>query len=126
MKTVESIRETQKTYCSRAMVIAIVAALILILAGYKPIGKGLVLGTLFSILNFILIAETLPMRLGKSKSATFLVNLGSIALRYLLLGIPLVIALKSDSIHLAGAIVGIFMLQLVILGDHLRPARSTK
>ena len=45
----DPVRQTQKKYCSRAMTLAILISLGFILAGYKPIGKGLVLGTFFSI-----------------------------------------------------------------------------
>ena len=51
--TMASIRETQKRYGTRAMILAICVALIAIVFGYRPFGKGLVLGTLFSIINFI-------------------------------------------------------------------------
>ena len=40
----EPVRETQKKYCSRAMAAAILSAFVLILAGQKGLGKGLVLG----------------------------------------------------------------------------------
>ena len=55
----EGVREIQKKYCSRAMVVAIVGGMILILVGHKALGKGLVLGTIFSVLNFIVMGECL-------------------------------------------------------------------
>ena len=115
----ETIRQTQKKYCSTAMTMAIVSGLIFILAGQKPIGKGLVLGTVFSIVNFILMGETLPHRIAKSKGKAFVLALGSIYFRYIILAIPLVIAIKFDQLSLFAAIVGIFLVQIVILGDHL-------
>ena len=114
----EAIKETQKKYCSRAMMLAIAAGLVFILAGQKGLGKGLILGTLFSVLNFIVMAQTLPMRLGKSKGPSMLAALFSMGLRYVLLAAPLVIAIKFDQINIISAIIGIFMIQLVILGDH--------
>ena len=59
------VRQIQKEYCSQAMLLAIGVSLIFLLAGAKPISKGLILGTLFSILNFILIAHGLPFHLNK-------------------------------------------------------------
>jgi hypothetical protein len=114
----EAIREAQKKYCTGAMTVSILAAVVLILAGQKGIGKGLVLGTLFSVLNFILIGENLPARMGLSKGKSFLFALVSICLRYALLAVPLVLAIQWDEIALVGTIPGIFMVQLTIIADH--------
>ncbi len=113
----EAVRETQKKFGSRAMLTAIALGFVLILAGFKPVGKGLVLGTIFSILNFVLIGELLPMRLGRSKRKTFLFSLSSIFIRYVLLAIPLVVAFNYEQFHLGGVIAGLFMIQCVILTD---------
>ena len=118
-RRMESVSQTQKKYGSRAMVIAIIAGFILILAGLKPVGKGLVLGSIFSVINFVLIGQTLPMRLSQTKRKTFLLSLGSIFFRYALLAVPLIVAVKFDQFDLPAAIIGIFMIQLVILADYL-------
>ena len=114
----ESIRETQKKYCIRAITAAIFIGLFFIIAGQKPIGKGLILGTIFSIINFIIMGETLPLRIGKSNNKTFLLSLGSILFRYILLSVPLIIAVKFDQYNFISVIFGIFMIQLFILADH--------
>ena len=114
----DSLRETQKKYCSRAIIGAIFAGLFLIMAGQKPAGKGLILGTIFSIVNFIIMAEMIPFRIGKSKNKTFFFSLVSICSRYILLAVPLIIAIKFDQYHIIAVIFGIFMVQLVILADH--------
>lgn len=115
----ESVKQTQKKYGTRAIWIAIAIGLCFFLAGQKPVGKGLVLGTVFSVINFILIGQTLSLRLGKSKRKTFLLSLGSIIFRYIFLAIPIVVAAKFQQFDLVAAIVGIFMIQLVILADHI-------
>ena len=115
----ESIRQTQKKYCSAAIVVAIFAGLLFILADQKPIGKALILGTVFSIINFILMGETLPYRIGKSKNKTFFISLGSIYFRYIILAVPLIMAIKLEQFHLFAVIIGIFLVQLVIIADHL-------
>ena len=115
----ESIRQTQKKYGSRTMMVAIMGGLVFILAGQQPIGKGLVLGSIFSVINFVLIGETLPMRLGKSKGKTFSVALGSIFFRYVILAIPMVVAIKFEQFNIFATILGVFMIQLIILSDHL-------
>jgi hypothetical protein len=115
----ESVKQTQKKYGSRAIWIAIAIGLCFVLAGHKSVGKGLVLGTVFSVINFILIGQSLPLRIGKSKRKTFLLSLGSIIFRYVLLAIPIVAAVKFEQFNLVSAIVGIFMIQVVILADHI-------
>ena len=115
----ESVSQTQKKYGSRAMIVAIVIAFILILADLKPAGKGLVLGTIFSVINFVLIGQSLHLRLFQPKRATFLISLGSIFFRYALLAVPLIVAVKFEQFDLPAAIFGIFMIQVVILADYL-------
>ena len=100
------------------MAAAIVISLVLIIAGHKDLGKGLVLGTIFSVLNFIVMAEAIPLRLGKAKGKTYGWSLISVCFRYVLLAIPLVVAIKMEQIHLLSTVLGIFMIQLVILADN--------
>lgn len=100
------------------MTFAIAGALVFILAGYKPVGKGLVLGAVFSVINFVLMGETLPMRLGKSKPRTLLASLGSIFLRYAFIAVPLVVGIKMAQFDLIGVIVGIFSVQLMIFSEY--------
>ena len=115
----ESIRRTQKKYGSRALAIAVIVGLATVLLGQNSLGKGLVLGTLFSVINFVLMGETLPLKIGRSNKATFLVSMFSMVLRYLLLAVPLIIAAKYEEFHIISAIIGVFMVQVVIIADHL-------
>ena len=116
----EVLRQTQKKYATRALILAIITGLLFILMGQKSMGKGLVLGTVFSVLNFILMGQSIALELGRSKAKTFSIVLGSIFFRYLLLAIPLIVAIKFEQFHIIAAAVGIFMIQLVILTDHIR------
>jgi len=97
---------------------AIVIGICFFVAGQKPWGKGLVLGAIFSIANFVLIGQTLPLRIGKSKRKTFFLSLGSIFFRYILMALPIIVALKFEQFNLVAAIIGLFMIQYVILADH--------
>ena len=115
----DSIRETQKKYCSRAMLAAIFVGLVFILMGHNAIGKGLILGTLFSIVNFVLLGETLPLKAGHSRGKSFFFSLGSILFRFALMAVPLVVAIKSAKFNLFAVIGGIFMVQIIILADHI-------
>lgn len=115
----ENLKQTQKKYAVRTLTLAIVIALFFILMGQKPVAKGFIMGTIFSVINFILIGKTITLRFGRSKRKTFSISMGSIILRYLLLAIPLIAALKFEQLNLVAAILGIFMIQFVILAEHL-------
>jgi len=115
----ESIRQIQKKYCSKAMTTAIVAGVVLVLAGQNAIAKGLVLGTIFSIVNFILMGETLPLKLGKSNRMAFFWSLLSLLMRYAFVAIPLIMAIKFRQFNLIAVICGIFLVQAVILAETL-------
>ncbi len=86
-------------------------------------GKGLILGTLFSSVNFALMGEILPHKVGKSRRKNYLISFGSIVSRYVLLAVPIVLGIKfPDKFNLIAVIIGIFMVQLVILTDYLKSA----
>jgi len=86
----------------------------------KPIAKGLILGSVFSIVNFILIGETLPMRMGRSGRSVFMISLASIFFRYLLMAIPLIAAIKYAQFNVFAVIPGLFMVQGMIVADQFR------
>ena len=115
----EAVNQAQKKYSSMAMTISILAGLVFILIGLKPVGKGLILGTIFSVINFIMIAQTLPLRISRSKKKTFLFSIGSIVFRYAILALPIIAAVKYEQFNLPAAVCGIFMIQLIIMADHL-------
>ena len=115
----ESVKQTQKKYGSRAIWVAIIIGFCFFLAGHKTVGKGLVLGTIFSVINFVLIGQALPLRIGKSKRKAFFLSLGSIFCRYVLLAVPVIVAVKYEGFDLVAAILGLFMIQFVILADHI-------
>ena len=115
----ETIRETQKTIGSRALAIAVVFGLLLVLLGQKTLAKGLVLGSLFSVFNFILMGQVLPLLLAPSRRRSFLISFGSILGRYFLLAIPLLIAVKMTDFDFWATALGIFMVQIVIVGEHV-------
>ena len=116
----EAVKQVQKKYATRALTLSIIVGLLFILMGQKSIGKGLVLGTVFSVLNFILMGQSIKWKLGHSKAKTLSIAMGSIFFRYLLLAIPLIVAIRLEQFHLVAAALGIFMIQLVILADHIR------
>ena len=114
----ESVKATQKKYGSRAIWLAIVIALCFVLSGHKPVGKGIILGAIFSVINFILIGKALPLHIGNSKRKSIFLSLGSIFFRYLLMALPIIVAVKFEQFNLVAAIIGLFMIQFVVLADH--------
>ena len=115
----EAVKQVQKKYSSLALTFSIIVALVFILMGHKALGKGLILGAIFSVLNFILMGKSIVLNFGRSKAKTFSISMGSIIIRYLLLAIPLIAAVKYEQFNLVAAILGIFMIQLVILAEHV-------
>lgn len=101
------------------MLLALGAAAVLILLGAKPIAKGLLLGTIFSIINFVLMGQTLPLRLSVTRKKSVLVSLGSIWFRYVIMALPLAFAFYSGSCDFFATATGLFMIQIIILVHHL-------
>lgn len=112
------IRTVEKRYSSVALTLAVFFGVILILADMKSLGKGLILGTLFSALNFILMGETITRRITACRKEASVRAGISLLLRYVLLAIPLILAIKFPSYHLATTIAGLFMIQILILAHH--------
>ena len=115
----DALKQAQKKYTALALTLSIAVGLLIILMGHKPVGKGLILGAIFSVLNFILMGQSITLKIGRSKAKTFSISMGSIIFRYLLLAIPLIAAIKFEQFNLVAAILGIFMIQLVILAEHI-------
>ena len=115
----EASKQLQKKTIQQALWLSVVVGLVFILAGHKQVGKGLILGAFFSVLNFIVMAKSIVLTFGRSKRQLFSISLISILARYILLAIPLIAAVKFEQFNLVATIVGIFMIQLVILAEHL-------
>ena len=101
------------------MVLAVIVGVAFILMGQKSIAKGLVLGSIFSVINFILIGEILPLIITTSRKRSVLFSFVSMLFRFLLLSAPLILSLKMESLNFVAAAVGIFMVQIMIMGEHL-------
>lgn len=114
-----SIHGVQKRYVSLTLIAAIIGGGGLIALGFAPLGKGLLAGSLFSALNFWLMAKTLPSRLGHGRAKTFLVSITSIYGRYALMALPLILAVKLPQLAVSTVAIGLFAVQLVILGERI-------
>ncbi len=114
----EKIRKIQWRYCFQALLVAVIAAIVCIILGQKTIAKGLLLGAIFSTINFNIMAKLNPLKLGKSKYKAGSFASISIFLRLGILSIPLVFSIKSASINFFAVVIGLFFVQLMIMLDH--------
>ncbi|HDI60204.1 MAG TPA: hypothetical protein ENF48_07625 [Desulfobacteraceae bacterium] len=108
----ETLRDIQKRYASRALYVAMALGVCLMVAGFKPLGKGLILGALFSGLNFVLLGALITRR-----TAGMGGRLAGVALRLALMAVPLVTAVNLPSIDLLGVVPGLFSVPVLILLD---------
>jgi hypothetical protein len=100
------------------LVLAIGAGLLFLALGQKGVCRGLVLGGVFSAVNFALMGQALHYRLSDNRKAATRRSLLSLLLRYALLAIPLILAVRSDRFNFSATAVGLFMVQLVIMIEH--------
>jgi hypothetical protein len=119
MTAIPPVREVQKRYGSTAMALAIGVSLIFLILGHKAQCRGIVMGALFSTLNFVLMGETIHRAVKPDRSKASLSAFGNILFRYSLLAIPLFLAIKYPRFDLATTIAGLLMVQFVILVDHI-------
>lgn len=113
------VTQIQKRVCSLAMTSALVLAFFFIAIHEKAIAKGLVLGTCFSILNFILMGRSISMTLGRSRTRASLIGFVSVLSRYVILAVPLLVALKYASFDFVAVAIGIFAVQIVTIIDYV-------
>ncbi len=109
------VTQFQKRVCSWTMSSVLVLALVLLFFQEKAIAKGLILGACFSISNFFLLGRFIPLTLGRSLAKARFISLTSILSRYILLAIPMILALKLTSLNFVATVVGIFAVQIVML-----------
>jgi len=114
----ETVRETRNRYGRQALAAAVIFGVLALLLGQKAVAKGLVLGALFSVANFAVMAHMLPAHLSKSRSRTFFAALLSLGGRYALMAVPLIVTLRWDQFSLPATVTGLFMVQLAILAEH--------
>ena len=115
----KEVGRAQRRICSHAIVVSLMLASVLILTNANAVAKGLLLGTLFSIANFILLGVSIPMTLGKARARAGVIALMSLLLRYGLLSIPMVVGLKSAAFSFVAVVAGIFSIQIVTMLEYL-------
>ena len=93
------------------MLISLAVACIFLALNLKSAAKGIALGSIFSVVEFKLMARRLERRFARQgRSSDFFGLFG----RFLLLSIPLVIAIKLPSVNFAATVGGIFAVKAAI------------
>jgi hypothetical protein len=101
----------QKALIKKALFISLAVACIFLVLDLKSAAKGIALGSIFSVVEFKLMAIRLQYRLARQgKVRDYFGPMG----RFLLLAIPVVIAIKLPSINLAATVGGIFSVKAAI------------
>lgn len=119
----EAPRELQKKYGTTVMFIAIVLWIVFYILGMPAVGRGFLLGSLASVINFALMGEFLARRFGL-KGRKLKINIyGSLIIRLLIMAGALYLGIKdSERFNTFAVIAGLFMVQIMILAHHLKTA----
>jgi len=113
----DTYQSLQNAIVKETLWLSIAIALLALAFGYKPLTKGIILGTLFSVLDFKLMARSLRKRIQSPSRLKFTGNLLG---RLLIMAIPLIIALKFPYlINVIAVIVGLLLVKITILLRYL-------
>jgi len=126
ISTFNSLRSFREKICGAALILGILVYIFAFMIGNIAVSKGFLLGTCFSVINFILLSIFSPFSLVESRRKATFVSFGSIFIRYFILAIPIIIAIKSEQFELVATIVGIFSIQIVLFSYYviLKPLRK--
>jgi hypothetical protein len=113
----------QKALIRKALLFSLAAACIFLALNYKSAAKGIALGSIFSVVEFKLMALRLERRFVRRRRARDFFGLAG---RYGLLAIPLVVALKLPSINFAATVAGVFSVKAAIFYHFLISNRQLK
>jgi len=102
----------QNSIIKQTLWLTIVVSLVALVLGHKSVTKGIILGGLFSVLDFKLLARSLPRSIHSTSRAKLTANR---LLRLLIMAIPLVLAFKFPTyINFIAAAVGLFLVKITI------------
>ncbi len=110
-----AIRKTQIRFGVSALSTAAAAGIASLAAGWHTVAWGLMLGAVFSVINFVLMGEALSAKMIRESGSRLLAPMTTLPGRYLMLAIPLVLAINFRLFDLPATIAGLFMVQLCIL-----------
>jgi hypothetical protein len=113
----EAIKQFQRRYCGGALTAAILIGLGVYMAGWPAVTRGILLGSLFSCFNFALLGQSLTRKLTDNHRRGTLLTLAAQLGRYLLWGVPVVVAVKWPAVDLPSTVAGLFMVPACIVLD---------
>ena len=102
----------QKALIKKALLISLAVACICLVSNQKAAAKGISLGAVFGVADFKLMALLLPRRLARQSRITFYLSL---ICRFVLLSVPLILALKLPSFNFAATVVGLLLMKAAVL-----------
>lgn len=105
----------KKTIVFQILVTAVLVSAAAVFLGFVSVAKGFALGSIFSLVNFLIMAQQAPKRLGKKTGRAGWENFLSLLLRLTVLGLPLFLAIRFSAFNLIATVIGIFNLQFSIL-----------
>ena len=112
----------QRTLTKNTLFLALATACICLAFNQKAAAKGVALGSIFSVAEFKLMALLLPRRLvGQSRISVYL----GLICRFVLLSIPLILALKLPSINFAATVVGLLLMKAAVFYHYFISKSST-
>ncbi len=120
---IEKYWKYQRRISKRAFGSAVICGLIIFVLGYKAVARGLILGGLFSVLNFSIMAYILPYQVGYQRRKATMVACASLFGRLLLLAVPIGVGFYSERFNMVATIVGLFTIPLFLLIDRVVLAR---
>ncbi len=102
----------QNSIIRQTLWLTIFISLIALVLGRRSVTKGIILGGLFSVIDFKLMARSLPRSIQSSSGVKLAVNrLG----RLLIMAIPLVLAFKfPEYLNFIATAVGLFLVKVTI------------
>ena len=106
---------TPKKICTWSITYSTAIAVICLLLQQTAVAKGLIIGAVFSVINFVLLGQTIPMTLFKSRAKAGMIGVSSILGRYVLLAVPLIIGIKLPSFNFVAVVIGVFAIQITTL-----------
>lgn len=109
---------------TRALLFALGGALILTLAGQAAWARGLALGGLASVVNFLVMAWLLPRALDPAQRRGQAFTVASVALRFGLMAAALAVALAMPQrVTALATAAGLFTVQFTLMSDRLLGGR---
>jgi ATP synthase protein I len=116
-REVETLNRFQRQLTRKAFGASVLISVVLFALGYKTVSRGLLLGSLFSVVNFVLMTYALPRQVGYGRRKATGFAMISILLRFALLALPLLIAFKLPMFNWIAVTAGLFAVPLAIYID---------